>query len=78
MRWIIYPSISDCVELSGVGSLELDLSHLELEPLEPGDQVGAHCLVLPRPGLGRGRVVDVLQSHSDVIRQLQGREILKI
>ena len=74
-RYIMYETISDCVELSGVGSLELNLTHFELEPLQPGDQVGAHCLVLARPGLGWGRVVDVLQSHSDVVRQLQGREI---
>ena len=66
MRWVL-----DSVELRSIGGLELDLSHLELESLEPGDQVGVHRLVLAGARLGRGRVVDVLQSHADVVRQLR-------
>ena len=67
----MYETISDCVELSSVGSLELNLTHFELEPLQPGDQVGAHCLVLARPGLGWSGVVDVLKSDSDVVGELE-------
>ena len=66
-----------CVELGGVGCLELYLSHLELEPLEPADQVGRHGLVLAGAWLGRSRVVDVLESHPDVVRQLENRRITK-
>ena len=62
----------DCVELCSIGGLQLDLSHFELQSLEPRDQVGVHGLVLPGPRLGGGRVVDVLQPHSDVVRQLEG------
>ena len=72
MRWVL-----DSVELRSIGGLELDLSHLELESLEPGDQVGVHRLVLAGARLGRGRVVDVLQSHADVVRQLQGGEKIR-
>ena len=72
MRYIL-----DGVELRSIGSLELDLSHFELQPLEPGDQVGIHRLVLPGPRLGWRRVVDVLQSHADVVRQLRGGEKIR-
>ena len=71
----VWPSL-DCVELSGVGSLQFNLSHFELQPLQPGDQVGTDGLVLPAAWLGGGRVVDVLQPHSDVVGQLENNRIL--
>ena len=61
----------DCEELlRGVGGLELDLAHLELQPLEPGQQAAVHRPA-PVPALARGGVVDALQPHANVVRELR-------
>ena len=68
----------DCEELlRGVGGLELDLAHLELQPLEPGQQAAVHRPA-PVPALARGGVVDALQPHANVVRELRYIHYLRI